>query len=386
MNFESIDDFITKFGGLTEEYKFYNGEVTLRYDPKEHVYLLVTPNGLVRQDGVTTICHILDKSNVLLPWACKMMAQKLLATIPSIDGSVVLSYDSFIERVNSAKSAHKDKLEDAGHVGHVAHAWIEQYIKAVLAKNESRIEELLAKLPDEERAKSSCIAALDWMFNHNVRWLGTECKIYSRNHCYAGTMDGRCLADSCDNPECCPVPFKDSLTIADWKTSNYLYIEYVLQTAAYKHAYEEETGEDIQDIWVIRLGKDDAEFEAWHIESELQELGWFAFFAALTLSRAMEKVKQAIEEIKDARKIKKRAELQAEKAEALKLKCKNADKYKGVRRPTCNNGNPCKACLDKYEERLKHSESVGIPRDVVEAGNELADNMVKSLQNLLDNG
>ena len=378
MNLNDVDALIEKFGGLTEEYKFYNDEITLRYDPKEHVYLLVTPTGLVRQDGVTTICHIIDKSNVLLPWACKMMAQKILATIPSIDGSVVLSYDSFIERVNSAKSAHKEKLEDAGQVGHTAHAWIEQYIKAVLAANQGRVEELLAKLPDEERAKSSCIAALDWMSKHNVRWLGTERKIYSRNHHYAGTMDGLALVDSCDDLNCCPHAFKDSLTIVDWKTSNYLYIEYVLQTGAYKQAYEEETGEDVQDIWVIRLGKDGAEFEAWHIESDLQELGWYAFFSALTLSRDMAAVEAAVSEIKDERKAKKRAEAQAAKAEALKIKCKSANKYKGVRYPTCNGGTPCETCLEKYKQRQV------IPESVRDAAEDLAANVVKSLQKLLD--
>jgi hypothetical protein len=42
-----------------------------------------------------------------------------------------------------------------------------------------------------------------------------------------------------------------------------------------------------------------------------------------------------------------------------KLKCKNADSYKAVRVPTCNHGDPCKACVQKYNERhLENAEDL----------------------------
>src|SRR5208337_4646482 len=204
-----VDQFIKKFSGLTEEYTFYDGSVVLRYDPKDHVYLLIKPDGtLERQEGVTNICHILDKSVVLIPWACKMMAQKLIASIQFTDGSAELNYDSFTKLVNLSKSAHKDKLEDAGEVGHSAHAWIEKYIKWVL--NETHTLDLM---PFDDRAQNACLAALNWMESHNVRWIGTERKVYSRKYKYAGTMDGLCLVDACENPNCCKYHFKNRLTI-----------------------------------------------------------------------------------------------------------------------------------------------------------------------------
>lgn len=34
-------------------------------------------------------------------------------------------------------------------------------------------------------------------------------------------------------------------------------------------------------------------------------------------------------------------------------KCSNSSRYKGIRKPRCNKGNPCQTCLDKYRaERL----------------------------------
>ena len=32
-------------------------------------------------------------------------------------------------------------------------------------------------------------------------------------------------------------------------------------------------------------------------------------------------------------------------------RCKNATKYKGMRPPKCNNGEPCKACVEIYDKK-----------------------------------
>jgi hypothetical protein len=356
-----LEQFIKKFGKVTEEYTFYNGSITLRYDVKDHVYLLVLPDGTLEvQDGVTNICHIMDKSNVLIPWGCKMMAQKLkvslepfLERVHYVGGSIFvgkyeITEPDFDELLRKSKSAHKDKLEDAGEVGHTAHGWIEQYIKQQITTRNT-LRTVGDPYPAEERASNCCQASLSWMARHNVRWLGTERKIYSRTFKYAGTMDGLARVDSCNDTKCCKQPFKDHLAIIDWKTSNYLYVEYLLQTAAYRQAYQEETGEQVEDIFIIRLGKDDGKFEAWHVQEELASLAWSAFLRALWLSRAMAEVNELVDEEKDERKALKKAEKQEQKQAQLAIKCGYADKYKGVRRPTCG----CQTCELKYEEVQK---------------------------------
>lgn len=384
-----VDSFISAFGGMTESYWFYDHTIELRYDVKNHVYLLVTPDGLEPQDGCTTICHIIDKSKVLLPWCAKMMAQKLHSFVDPVFGkfdAATFEKSDLDHWIKESKSAHKDKLEDAGEVGHKAHAWVEEYIKASIT-NENTDACWAFDVPREDPRVTNCtLAALKWMTDHNLRWKFTERKIYSRSFKYAGTMDGLAFVDSCNDPKCCPNSFKDHLAVIDWKTSNQLYIEYVLQTAAYRKAYQEETGEVIDDIFIVKLGKEDGEFEAWHIESELAELGWQAFQAALGLSRAMVLVEQAVGEMKDHRKQLEKAAREAQKTENLKVKCKSADRYKGVRKPACNNGNPCETCLAKYSNRLKELQAAGINKEVYEAGNEISEKMLESLQKLLDNG
>lgn len=347
-----VDAFISKFSGLTESYFFYDNSIELKYDPKEHIYFLVTPEGLEPQDGVTNVAHIIDKSHVLLPWACKMMEQKLLKSIPVIpsfeegmEARVSLTLSDLEKLVRESKTAHKDKLEDAGAVGHMAHNYIEQWIKADI------YDEVVPTTLHDERAWNCCIAALTWMKRHNIIWLGTERKVYSRTFKYAGTMDGLARASSCDDPKCCPVPFKDKLILVDWKTSNYLYIEYIFQTSAYKAAYEEEFGTSIEHIWIVRLGKEDAEFETWHLDKDLMDAGWNAFLAALVLTRNVGTVEHLVQEAKDSRKAIAKAERMAAKEAELKIKCKNADKYKGMRYPQCNGGNPCETCIKIYNER-----------------------------------
>lgn len=371
----SVENFIQQWGGISEEYFFYNGETTLRYFDKEHSYHLVTEDGdLERQDGVTNVCHIIDKSEALVPWGCKMMQGKLLRTAPFVDGGdmLVMTRADVETWVMAAKDAHKEKLEDAGAVGHIAHNWIESYIKLILLGEIHLAAALRAILPYEERAAQASRAAFDWMDKHNVRWRATERKVYSRLHKYAGTMDGLCVCDSCDDTKCCPEPFTDRLTIADWKTSNYLYMEYLFQTAAYQFAYMEETEEIVLDRWIIRLGKEDGEFEAWHREPHNFEMDLGGFLDALKMTRTVKAVelnlrdradniraalkaeRDAARAIKEALEAEERAIAKAKKAqerlEALAKECPKAKKYKGSRKPTCTtkDDGPCSKCQEIY--------------------------------------
>ena len=148
----ALDAFVEAFQGVTEPYFFYFVDgiptVELRFQTDEHVYYLVGELGqLTPQDGVTTICHIIDKSNALVPWAAKMVIQKLLRTIPTHvrtaikedDTETTYTYvpelllEDFEKIALEAKSAPRDNLEEAGNVGHMAHEWLEFYIKSLIA-------------------------------------------------------------------------------------------------------------------------------------------------------------------------------------------------------------------------------------------------------------
>ena len=315
------------------------------------------PDGARRKfAGVTGTCHIIDKSEVLIRWAVKVAmakAKRLLIDGKFVgeDATSILFESTLDDIIREAKKADKEELDVAAEIGHIAHDWIECYVGAILSDNDERRLELLAKLPEDERAANACVAAVEWMVEHDVRWIATERRCCSREHEYAGTMDGLALVSSCTNPLCCPVEFKDRLTLVDWKTSNYLYLEYLLQTAAYQHAHEEETGETIEDRWVIRLGKEDAELDPWHVEGrELYEIDFRGFVRALALSRSVAEITDRIDEVTAIKKAAKHAVLAAAKAAANQLACPVSEEYKGVRRKAGCNGTEvlCKKCEETW--------------------------------------
>jgi hypothetical protein len=166
-------------------------------------------------------------------------------------------------------------------------------------------------------------------------------------------MDGLCYADSCGNRVCCQVEFVDRLSLADWKTSNYMSEVYRLQVAAYKRAWQEEFKAHIEDCWVIKLGKEDGDFKTWHIEAEDFDRDFEGFLTTLELTRTLRDIKAAIRESEDAVKEAAKMQKRLDKEAANKISCKNVKRYKGMRPPTCNNGQPCEACIAKYNERHK---------------------------------
>ena len=135
--------------------------------------------------------------------------------------------------------------------------------------------------------------------------------------------------DSCDNPACCARIFQDELSIIDWKTSNYLYVEFLYQTAAYQQALEEEyPNTHYAARWILRLGKEEGDFASWY---EKDFAGDFAgYHACLELTRIHRKVEQRMREQKKLLTFRKRAAKTAEK-EALKA-AKLAEKLRRRRR------------------------------------------------------
>ena len=305
----SVEDFIQKFSPLTEEYKFYNDTITLRFNKDEWTWYRVGELGeLIKLEGVTRTVGIIDKSQMLTPWAAKMAIQKLLRLIPTeMDAQGIirikpLTFEEFTTIALEAKSAHKDKLDEAGDTGHAAHSCLEDSINFAITHDPEKKVRALINIPTDERAANGAAGGFAWMQKHNVRWVETESKIYSREFDYAGTCDGICFVDSCDDLSCCPVPFKDRRSMADWKSSNFLHINYLFQVCAYKHAKLEEFPDlPIEDIWILRLGKNEEEagkFYPWHMTADEYEEDFAAFEACLRLTRLVNSVEERMKKTK----------------------------------------------------------------------------------------
>jgi len=354
---------ISKWGNLSPPLSFYNGTETLRFSEEKWLYLRETPAGLQPLEGVTKTCHIIDRSMALVPWAVRKAMEKLrLALLTQHygpDGCVYLFLNELDAIIESAKKADSEILEDAANVGKQAHKWCEKLIKAKIAEDESRAAYLIGHLPEDERAANACVAAVDFFARHNLRFLESEKRVYSRSQGFAGTLDGLVLADSCEDPLCCPNKFVDHLTILDFKTSNHLLLEHTLQLSAYHFGWSEERKfenpdyQHVTDAFIIRMGKEDAEFDPWHLEGEDLFAQFFAAFAsALNLVKTLAPCREWVADRLEAKRAVKRAAKQAAREAEMRIACPKSKVYKGVKLTAClPDGSQCEACKKIYDDK-----------------------------------
>lgn len=219
------------------EQELYKGHVKVRFlgptpdKPSRHMYYV---DGK-RVSGVTTIIGVKDKSMALIPWALEEAAKHLL---PFVDKKL----DA--QELVTACFASEQSKNRAADIGTETHAWCEGYINAQLGKGE------VPEMPENKAVQIGVNAFLDWEAAHQVVFHSSERLIFSKKHCYVGTMDIEATVDG-------------KLCLIDLKTSNGLYNTVRMQTAAYVKADEEESGKVYQGRWAIRLAK---ETEAEYLE------------------------------------------------------------------------------------------------------------------------
>jgi hypothetical protein len=168
-----------------------------------------------------------------------------------------LTGDIIDAAVWAAKTAPYKEMTKAGDIGTRAHDLLAQYINSNIANDSTDLIVPVELATIWESFKQ-------WESDNNIdRYLKTEFAVYSESFRYAGSVDALAYNE------------KDhKYILLDWKTSKSLYPANAMQVAAYANAisiplaaqqevppYEWSTWDRIEP-WVIRLGKEDAEFEA----------------------------------------------------------------------------------------------------------------------------
>lgn len=285
-------------------YKFYGNSIEIFFDDGPHIYYRFDEKGVQeRLDSVTTVLGVINKP-FLVPWAAKMVIETLKGLMFRSDGSIKdFTTEELLGWFQEAKNRHKHELNKAGDIGHLAHNALETSIKFAIENTKGIVLAAPTVVNDQfnpateeniSKAQNCANHAYKWMQDHNVRWLHTERKIYSRTYNYTGTLDGDALIDSCTDRFCKGCrgrSFKDRRAITDWKSSNHLADSYAYQTAAYQFAHIEEFPDlYIPDRWIMRLGKEEGDFEAWYLPDEYFEADFEAFLAAMNLYRSLEEI------------------------------------------------------------------------------------------------
>ncbi len=262
------------------EQLFYNDTVKLIYDDSLHAYYVEENGERYLVPSATGVCSMIDKSGPLMPWAAKMVVEYIGARAmfagcidEAYPNNACLQFpdvntkEDWEQFLLDAKKNFRTISETALDVGSLAHDWLEAYTQAMIDGVEYN-----APLPANDAACKAITAALDWHRAHNFRPIAAEQKVYSKSLNCAGTFDWTAIIDSCDDPKCCKFKFHDCYALGDYKSSKAIYDEYKIQTAFYKHALDEisafnfehslNTKPKIELRVVLRLGKNDGDFES----------------------------------------------------------------------------------------------------------------------------
>jgi len=260
--------------------KLYNGEVELTFSSFGHKYFITDEKNNKYKESVksvTTSNSIIAKP-ALIGWAARMAAEHYKSCIKP--GK---SYDEveLMTIYDEAKSAHRKKKEYAGELGTIVHNWVEDYING---KEPA--------MPINKDLSDSVQKFLDWEKEHDVKFLVAEQQIYSRKYIFTGTLDFICVIDG-------------EMYIGDLKTSSGVYMEMLLQTAAYRFARTEEYPEEkYKGLVIVRVGKDDGELEVVKIDDEvkygrLTGYEWYTkFFTAYIAAQKLDELSELIKNFK----------------------------------------------------------------------------------------
>jgi hypothetical protein len=169
--------------------------------------------------GVTTVLNRFKDSGGLLQWA-------------------------FQVGKSGATSLYEGR-DDAADVGQHVHAMVRSDIHG------ESLPEMPAYFTDDQKkqAESSFYAWMQWRADRRLEVIATEMPYVSNVHRFGGTLD---------------VVWHDSagLCIGDWKSSNAVYTDMLLQLAAYKLLWEENNPErPIQGFHLARFSKEHGDFE-----------------------------------------------------------------------------------------------------------------------------
>ena len=165
----------------------------------------------------------------------------------------------------------RDKAADAGTI---AHAMVECDIRGKAWAPDGQPEDVL------EKAKRAFGSYLEWKAQTQLKAAETELPLVSKKFRFGGTLDALLV--------------RGKLAMGDWKTSNAVYAEYLMQIAAYAALWEENFPERPIEggFHLLRFSKEDCDFTH-HFFAELDDaLG--AFLCLRNAYELVEKLKRRV--------------------------------------------------------------------------------------------
>ena len=163
---------------------------------------------------------------------------------------------------------YREKSGDACDVGTIAHGYVEAQIKG----EEYDIQSFGL---DEEKEKlvENCIDAWNrWRDQSTLEIIASEKPLVSEAYQYGGCLDAAAISSK--------------RSILDLKTGNGCYPDHICQVVAYAKMWTENfPDQPIEEIHIVRLGKEDGSFHHHNFAMDALGPAWESFLAALTLHK-----------------------------------------------------------------------------------------------------
>jgi len=234
----------------------------VEFNPKTHTYIIDGE----KYPSVTQILGVAIATPALVPWAAKITVGYLSEHLDKvISGELKLTEENASEILFDAKKRHQKIKEEAGDIGTQAHKLVEKINRGETI-SDSEWDSL------DVRVQNAVNAYKKWRDKTGYVAIKNEQIIYSKKYKYAGTLDS--LGE-----------INNKLVLVDFKTSNNLYPEFWLQLSAYWNAYKElSPDQEITDVYIVRFGKEDGDFEAININDvSLMRKHFKTFLSALNI-------------------------------------------------------------------------------------------------------
>jgi hypothetical protein len=178
-------------------------------------------------------------------------------------------------RLGQEGKSHKDEREKAADAGSRAHSMVENAIHGL-----DPLEGLPAVEPEiHEKAIKGFEAWESWSRVMHVDYLCTEQPMVSEEYLYGGTPDAIGVVNH-------------QVALLDWKTSNAVYGDHIIQLAAYRHLWDERPAAlPIETCYLLRFGKEMGDYHVHAYPLEVLDIGWQAFLSLRDLYDLDKKLK-----------------------------------------------------------------------------------------------
>lgn len=215
---------------MDQQVQLYGGDVQISFKESNHSYWIQEEKKR-RLTGVTTFLNVINKP-YLIPWAVNKTIDHIKDNMEALQSGDHMAVNDILYGAKKAADRERDL---AAEIGSAIHKWVEDYI------NKNPIE-----MPEDPRVLQGTLAFLEWVDKTKVEFVASEKIVYSKTHDYVGTLD-------------IEAKIKGKRYLIDVKTGNAIYPEARLQTAAYMAADIEETDNDYEGRWILRISKETEE-------------------------------------------------------------------------------------------------------------------------------